>query len=509
MPEDELTIVQVAPIASMASKGSGDYIYRIGQPSAAMGRLPGVRVINVSHVSPYLKQLCLAADVLVLHLLGEVDLLPVVAERKRLGLPTVYEISDNFMAFPKSASIREWFQDPMNLATAFQLIQMADAIQGVSDVLLRQFNFLHHDFVVFENHVTHTREKKPSQNGVVKIGWGGSVGHTDDVAYVAPVIKALCRTKPQVRFYFMGSKTQFEETFGGSHSEQFSYVPPGSMERYYEFVQGLDLGLAPMLETPYNVCRSDVKFVEYASCGVVPVLSSIAPYQKHVRDGENALLFKDRRSLAQVLERLTTDPGLIGAVSQGAVEYVGKERIESDHAIDRVTFYQSFMTRRSRNPLPFDLLQRISTDLSVSGVSETDAEHKVLEGFYAEANGRADLARRIWEEAARGFPGYAFPWICLGRSLLVEGDLKGLDYLQKGLACEPRSLRARLLFGQAFSQSDARRPEKEFRKALRVFSDFAPAWKELGLLEKRRGKIQVSAHLMNKALEVNPFYADA
>jgi len=80
---DKLRIVQLSPVAE---SGIGDYVYRLGQPGEAMATNKGVTVININNFSPYLKELCLCADVLVLHLMGEQDLLPIVAHRKNEGL---------------------------------------------------------------------------------------------------------------------------------------------------------------------------------------------------------------------------------------------------------------------------------------------------------------------------------------------------------------------------------------------------------------------------------------
>src|SRR5688500_4710246 len=113
----------------MRSRDVGDYVYRVSQPSAALGRLPGAEVLTVGMLSPFMPTLLLAADLAILHLLTEDDLFPLLAERKRLGRPTVYEISDNFVESHPGVGIRGWFADPANRANAFALIKAADAVQ--------------------------------------------------------------------------------------------------------------------------------------------------------------------------------------------------------------------------------------------------------------------------------------------------------------------------------------------------------------------------------------------
>jgi tetratricopeptide (TPR) repeat protein len=73
----------------------------------------------------------------------------------------------------------------------------------------------------------------------------------------------------------------------------------------------------------------------------------------------------------------------------------------------------------------------------------------------------------------------------------------------------PNSLRLRLLRGQVLKQKDPEAARKAFEEALQTFPDYAPAWKEMASLEKEKGSLEEAGRLLNKALEANPFYAEA
>jgi len=503
---DKFLIVQVH---ATVKTGIGDHVYRIGQPAEAMGRLPGIMVINVTSMSPFLKEICLRADALVLHLIGEQDMLPIVAERKRRGLATVFEISDNFLAFPPRASIKSWFNDPVNLATTFQLVRLSDAVQGVSEILLEQFSFLHDHRAVFENQIMEMGSIHQTPGDEIVIGWAGSVGHTEDIKSIAHVLQDICRVHSNVRFAFMGNRRQYEQVFGSVVNQHFSYTQPGNLSDYYHFLDGLDIGLAPLLATPYNVCRSDVKFIEYASRGVAPVVSDVSPYKKHARHGVNALLFGDAESLRSVLEGLIHDESFRRRLKQEAYDYVRNKRREDLHAGERISFYQDVVQTRSAGPLPTQYLERLSGGTEAYNVKKTSAERKVIQGAYLETEGRADKARALWQEAARELPGYYFPLFCAANSLMRHNKEKAIKDFRRALTINPESLRSRHLLGQALKGTHKEAARKEFEGALQVFPDYAPAWKELALLEKEEGGLEEACKLMNKALEANPFYASA
>ena len=297
-PFTPLTIVQLSP---EADQRIGDYRYRIAQPGEAMGMIPGVSLVHVTNTCPHVYEFCLAADVLVLHLISEHNLLPVVEERRRRALPRCSRSRTISSPFPPWVPFRQWFQDPEYLSTTFQLIQKANAVQGVSELLLQQFAFLNGRQRVFENHLEKAPPLRPRTGDPILIGWGGSLGHKEDIAWIAPTIREICRRHSHVRFAFMGNKRAYDEVFGPDPGPRFQYREPGSLEDYYTFLESLDIGLAPMVDTPYNRCRSDVKFIEYASRGAVPVLTGLGPYTLHTRHGENCLLFQCLDELLDLL----------------------------------------------------------------------------------------------------------------------------------------------------------------------------------------------------------------
>jgi len=103
------------------------------------------------------------------------------------------------------------------------------------------------------------------------------------------------------------------------------------------------VGLAPLEDTDFNRCRSDVKFVEYASCFVAPVLADAAPYRAHARHGDNALLFKDNHELLAILEGLHADLAAARALAERAFDYATTKRLAADHVGKRAHFYQNLL----------------------------------------------------------------------------------------------------------------------------------------------------------------------
>jgi len=502
--KDHFLIVQVS---SNINTANGDYVYRIHQPAVAMGKIPGIMVVNLPIISPHLKEFCLCADVLVLHLTWEPDLLPIVSERIEIGLPTVFEISDNFMALPQNITHELSFSNPLSLATTFQLIQLSDAIQGVSQILLERFSFLHDKRVVFENQIMSLGSCPKAIGKEISIGWGGSMGHTEDLKWIAPTIKELCDNHDQVNFHFMGNNKQFVEVFGPDENDRYSYTKPGSLTEYLNFLETLDIGIAPLMASPFNICRSDVKFIEYASRGVVPVLSDIDPYKNHAKNGINSFLFDSPESLKNILEMLINDVSFLQTVKNNAYKQIKNERMEDNHAVRRISFYKKLSKARSSKMVPMDLLTRYSDQTELYYPKQTEAEKQLIKGLDHKEKGRLGNAIEMWLNAALEEKGYYFPFLLLAENSENEEEI--LEKLRISLTINPESLRGRLQLGQALKLRNPEGARREFEKALQVFPDFGPAWKELALLEKEDGNMEKAATFLNRALEGDPFFASA
>jgi len=501
----ELLIVNAVAMQSVAT---GDYVYRVEQPAAALGKLPETAVITVSTISPFFGKLCLQADVLVLHLLTEEDLLPVIEERKRRGLATVFEMSDNILAPHPGVGRRGWFSDPLHTASALQYAGLADAMQVTGEGLKKMFGFLNPHTAVLENQVARLGAPRAAGSGRVRIGWAGSVGHTEDLFSFREAVAAAMAENPALEFAFMGNAGQFEQLFSRLPGGRASYRPAGALSDYLEFLDGLDAGIAPLLETPYNLCRSDVKFIEYASRGAVPVLSSILPYQIHGRHCENALLFSTPGELASILEVLARDSGLRQKISLGAFDYASRNRMEDQHARPRREFYAGLRCAEVPRDLSGVPLAACEGSRSFN-VTRTEAELLLIRGIEAEAQGDAQTARDIYAEAERAAEGYYLPAFRLGHSLAREGSPEAAGHFERAARKNPRSIRSLRCLGDALRDRDREAAVAAYRSALNVSAAHAPSFEAIASLCEKEGEWERAAELYQCALRANPYSSRA
>ncbi|HOO55509.1 MAG TPA: tetratricopeptide repeat protein [bacterium] len=507
--ERDISIVHIAP--PQITDG-GDFVYRLSQPDAALGRMPGVVTASVTNLISGRHELLMRADVLVVQLLGEPDLVPVIADRKKAGRPTVFEVSDNFLDFQPSNPAAAFYEDPENRACILQLISLCDAVQTTVPPLAEMFSKYNERIVVFENRMESTGDPGRPEGPLVA-GWGGSVGHYEDMKEAAPYIIEWLKRRPEARFSLMGDRA-FSELFSGAPDGSFMFIPTGSLADYYEFVQTLHIGIAPARDDAFNLCRSDVKFMEYASRGTVPVCSDIPTYSRTLRDGETGFLFGNLEEMIAVLDKLADDPALRGRVGRQALEYIRTERGEDAAAVKRLEFYRSLFRDDSQpGGLTVVGLEKNRSLRKTPGSRHflhvpTESETMMYNAMiYQFGHGDRENAIRSYAAAIATESGYFLAHNYFAR-MLESHDVEAAERnFRRALEIWPGSCDARVRLGRLLgSKNDMDEAVKLLMETIEQYPEYAQAYHVTGELSLINGALEEAAQLMERAVEVNPYY---
>lgn len=317
---------------------SGDPVYRLHQPAAALAQLEGVEVHELHPCARDRDAACLAADVLVLLMGMDVELLRLVHQRRLLGRPTVLEVNDWLPGVQRCNPVHANWSDRRAWTLLQALLRQCEAVQVSSAGLAERLAPHGRQLEIVANQLSQVPPLPPRSPGPLRVGWGGSAGHYDDVAAVAPALISWLHRHSDVQLELMADP-QFARLFEGAPPERFRLRPAGSITGYLHWLEGLDVGLAPLLASDYNACRSDVKFLEYASRGVVPLLQRCATYAS-VRDGITGLLFRDSAELLQQLDALRRDGDRRARLAAAAHREVAQHRLQAQHAPRQLAWYQ-------------------------------------------------------------------------------------------------------------------------------------------------------------------------
>ncbi|MFH1624855.1 MAG: hypothetical protein ABID54_06835 [Pseudomonadota bacterium] len=471
-----LLIVQVEP---PHRADGGDYYYRTHAPGIAMARDEWIYVVNLTNAHPRKDEIMWEADILILNNICDPDILPLITARRTAGRLTVYEIGDDFNAIEPWNPVYFFFRNEENRDLVCHLAGRCHALQVPGSELERLYHHLNDACAVFPNQMLHVPPERSfkGEAGIV-VGWGGSHGHLKDVADIAEPLANWVMSQPNAVLHLMCSEPIWS-LFSRLPAAKKRRMLPGSVEDYYQFLSTIDIGLAPLKDTAYNRSRSDVKFLEYAISGVIPVVADQEPYRTTVTKNETGFVFKAPHELIDILNLLVKDHSLGARITRKARQYVLRERLQLQHGRDRVDFYREHLKRNSgENARDGQGCERFKEWQELEGaikngrhlrLTATRFENLLHDGLVMlEIEGKTKDARKLFEAAEALEPGNYLPHL-FGSSTTPDT----IDSLSKALKLNPNSIKAWVLLGEEFA---------------------------------RRGRVQEALHSFESAVKVDPEY---
>lgn len=139
------------------------------------------------------------------------------------------------------------------------------------------------------NDIADWNYKKVEEKGVV-IGYAGGLSHNDDLDMVLPAIKTIMEKYPDVRFQMMGQMdiAKAKKIFGKWKQSLRNRIllmnATKTQPEYPAYLaeQPWNIGIAPLIPSPFNESKSHIKWMEYSSYKIPVVASRVYPYYKDI-----------------------------------------------------------------------------------------------------------------------------------------------------------------------------------------------------------------------------------
>ncbi len=504
------SIVQYLPFPGMNLR---DRACRVESPGKALSGLEDVKaVVDITSLHRLGPSLIREADILVLHHPCDPDLLPVIAERKSRGLVTIYEIAENIDEAPPVKGFCGLRNIEEERALFYRLLFSCDGVQAASRELLKTFGGLNDARAFFPSCLPGIPpERRESYGTGLVIGWGEAsspdAAQTPDrmdrenIRAIAPVLISWLRSNPRIRLALMAGD-EVLKLFADLPQAQKLFRKPGTARDYAGFLGTIDIGLAPLLDTPYNRCRSDIRFVEYAAHGAVPVLQDMAPYRDDAVTGGTRYLFKHSGELVHILDQLASKPDLCRDIRQKAWAYVKERRLESGYARARMDFYCGLFKASPSHPqnaAPGSQERRRAVDAFRGYVPDlgTAFEESLRHGLLCLENDAPNEARRHFRHAEKMVPGHFLPPLFLSRCCADPiGELK------KSLERNFQGLNARMQLAEIHGQRG------NFPEALTVYRDAIQLCPEYDAPYRRSSEILWRLNMKKEAESLDRMAAD-
>ncbi len=214
--------------------------------------------------------------------------LEVIQEARKQGKKIFFHLDDNLFSVPKSIGLAKWrrYSSMKMIDALYSTVELSDGIitatSGLADVireLIPKSNIFACPF--WKHFDSRIYSGLSSQIRVYPvIGYMGTQTHADDLELISLSLDHLMHRNPSIKF----------ETFGIEPPKKLAEKYPDrcsmldKVDNYDEFQSVLHslgwwLGLAPLVKSKFNYCKTNTKFIEYIQAGIPVIASDFGPYE--------------------------------------------------------------------------------------------------------------------------------------------------------------------------------------------------------------------------------------
>ncbi|WP_024950970.1 glycosyltransferase [Cobetia crustatorum] len=262
------------------------------------------------------------ANLLIVRSLGERWVRLLERHRERFGR-IVYLIDDDLGAVTRSDGLPAAYVARLSGLAMRQpaLLALADEVVACCEALVAQLGREHANVsLLTPAMLTPETELADFTQSDWTIGYHGTRAHRYDIAHLAPALTPVMASHPQARLEIMMGR-HVPESLTGIGGLETPEALPWKVFQQYQATRRIQIGLAPLLETPFNQGKSWIKFLDITAMGGVGIYSRRAPYTDIVEHGVDGLLVGDDPADWQAaLEQLLADPAATQTMAERALQ---------------------------------------------------------------------------------------------------------------------------------------------------------------------------------------------
>jgi processive 1,2-diacylglycerol beta-glucosyltransferase len=299
------------------------------------------------------------ADIVILDRLWRGDITLNLAEelinKIRLnGSRFVYSLDDNYLDQPTSVqNVRA--DELVRIVTL--LLRQADGVLVTTPALRQRLQQYNPNIQILPNQLDERllviRPPTPPAQALTQsptvIGYMGTFTHDADLMLVLPALQALAhRYQGLIQIQVVGV-VRDEQTKSELLALPVRFVYPRPEEHEYPLFMPWftghvrwDIAISPLISNTFNDCKSDVKFLDYASIGTAGIFSQSQAYLNTVHHQQNGWVVENTPAAwEEAIGVLIDDRSLRYDIARNAHNDLFNERILAHRAIDWVEIIKS------------------------------------------------------------------------------------------------------------------------------------------------------------------------
>jgi hypothetical protein len=185
----------------------------------------------------------------------------------------------------------------------------------------------------------------------------GTFSHDDDLLMIAPALRAAIERQGvpvEIQLIGVAERPATLTALSGLPVRVIALKP--ELVEYTRFLpwftqQRWDIALAPLIDSPFTRCKSDIKFLDYAALGAAGIYSRVPAYELSVHHLETGWVAENTvEAWRTALETLIVDKDLRTALARDAHRYLDAKRVLVKSTVAWPTALKTLLDRVSDNP---------------------------------------------------------------------------------------------------------------------------------------------------------------
>lgn len=221
------------------------------------------------------------------------------------------------------------------------------------NVIVDKTHRSHKDIKVMPNQIDlslYTKVAPAKDTSMITLLHYGSSSHYEDLLDKEFVegIDRIFREYPNVKIKVIHSFIADLSNKWGSRYESAAGAPDiyeWATSKFPTFMEEADIIVAPLRDTIYNRCKSDIKFLETASAGKPGIFSATRPYTDTIEDGVTGYVARNADDWFNALKILIDSKDKRQAIGNAAYEYVKAERQMKNNVQAYADYFKLLLTK--------------------------------------------------------------------------------------------------------------------------------------------------------------------
>lgn len=244
-----------------------------------------------------------------------------------------------------------------NLDTYKAIVEMADLVScstpqvaaSVHQYSAPSRTAVFPNLVRFDHYEQIDVKKDPSR---INILWQGGASHFEDWYPLREALGNITRKYPQVHWTIWGQLYPWVTELIPPDRYTFKNWAPYEEYKLRRMMVNEDINLAPLYDSPFNRCRSAIKWYEasVAKNPAATLAQRTGPYKDEMEEGKTGLLFETPQEFEEKLSTLIENEALRKELGSNSKDWVSDNRDAFKHAPKYIHHLE-----RLREEMPRDL----------------------------------------------------------------------------------------------------------------------------------------------------------